>query len=293
MQRSIAVIALSSAVVVGACSPKEAAKPDSAKVAQTGAPAANTGGSYDPATHVATVKAMDFAFAAPDTIQSGWTTFHLVNEGTTLHHLVVMRVDSGKTITDVAEALKSKAPQKWLSEVGGPNAADPKSQTSGMINMQPGFYVLLCFIDGPDHTPHVAKGMVRPLTVVAGTNASAEPTPDLTMTLADYSFTTDVPLKSGHHTIKVTNKGPQPHEVALIRILPGKKLQDLDTFLYKPEGAPPANSLGGIAGLAPGNSAYFEADVTPGNYALVCFVPDAKDGKPHMLHGMVKEFKVE
>jgi uncharacterized cupredoxin-like copper-binding protein len=55
----------------------------------------------------------------------------------------------------------------------------------------------------------------------------------------------------------------------------------------------PGNALGGIAGLAPGNSAYFEVDLTPGNYALACFVPDSKDGKPHIAHGMVKEFKVE
>ena len=114
------------------------------------------------------------------------------------------------------------------------------------------------------------------------------------MTLADYSFTTSGALKSGHHTIKVTNNGPQGHEVAVIRILPGKKLEDLDKFIYGPAtGTAPGNALGGIAGLSPGNSAYFEVDLTPGNYVLICFVPDAKDGKPHMMHGMVKEFKVE
>ena len=39
-------------------------------------------------------------------------------------------------------------------------------------------------------------------------------------------------------------------------------------------------------------SEYFTADLTPGNYALLCFVPDAKDGKPHLEHGMVKQFKI-
>lgn len=32
--------------------------------------------------------------------------------------------------------------------------------------------------------------------------------------------------------------------------------------------------------------------VTPGDYGLICFVPDAKDGKPHLVHGMVKTIKV-
>jgi len=26
---------------------------------------------------------------------------------------------------------------------------------------------------------------------------------------------------------------------------------------------------------------------------LICFVPDAKDGKPHLAHGMVKQFSVK
>ena len=119
MQRSIAALALSSVAALCACSPKEAAKPDSSKVAQSGAPA--NAGSYDPATHTATVKATEFAFAAPDTIQAGWTTFHLMNEGTTLHHLAIVRIDSGKTMADVGAAMQTQGPPpKWIVEVGGP-----------------------------------------------------------------------------------------------------------------------------------------------------------------------------
>lgn len=292
MQRFSAAIALSSAVAICACSPKEAAKPDSAKVAQTGA-AANAG-SYDPATHTATVRAMDFAYAAPDTVQAGWTTFHLVNDGTTFHHLSIERVDSGKTMADVGAALQAQGPPpKWIVEVGGPNVADPKSQTTGAVNLQPGLYVLLCFVDTPDRKPHMAKGMMRPLTVVASTSVSTEPTADLSITLADYAFTTSGALKSGHHTIKVTNKGPQTHEVAVFRLAPGKTLKDIDAAVYTPGAVVPGNAFGGIAGLASGGTAYFDVDLTPGNYVLVCFVPDAKDGKAHLAHGMVKEFKVE
>lgn len=294
MQRLIATIALSSAVVVGACSPKEqAAKPDSAKVAQTGATGSN-GASYDPATHTATVKATEFAFAAPDTIQAGWTTFHLVNDGTMLHHMQIVRVDSGKTAADVAAALKSKGPPpKWMVEVGGPNAPDPKSQANATVNLQPGLHVLVCFVDMPDSVPHFAKGMVRPLTVVAAAGASAEPTADVTVTLADYNFTTTGAAKTGHHTIKVVNSGPQPHEVELIRLAPGKTLKEFSAWLAKMDGPPPASAIGGVAGIPPGAANYFDVDLTAGTYAFLCFLPDAKDGKPHLAHGMIKEFKVE
>jgi hypothetical protein len=32
--------------------------------------------------------------------------------------------------------------------------------------------------------------------------------------------------------------------------------------------------------------------LTAGEYGLLCFIPDAKDGKPHFVHGMIKQFVV-
>ena len=44
--------------------------------------------------------------------------------------------------------------------------------------------------------------------------------------------------------------------------------------------------------MATGGVAYLPVDLPAGNYALLCFIPDAKDGKPHLEHGMVKPFTV-
>jgi hypothetical protein len=40
-------------------------------------------------------------------------------------------------------------------------------------------------------------------------------------------------------------------------------------------------------------SQYFSADFVPGSYALICFLPDVKDGKPHFVHGMVQQIEVQ
>jgi hypothetical protein len=40
-------------------------------------------------------------------------------------------------------------------------------------------------------------------------------------------------------------------------------------------------------------SQYFNADFVPGSYALICFVSDVKDRKPHFAHGMVQQFEVK
>src|SRR3954466_6176389 len=92
---------LSAVALLTACAAKDAAKTDSAKVAQAGAPAAAASrGAFDPATHTVTIYAKEFAFEAPDSISAGLTTFNLVNDGTALHHVQLVRLDSGKTAAD-------------------------------------------------------------------------------------------------------------------------------------------------------------------------------------------------
>jgi hypothetical protein len=61
----------------------------------------------------------------------------------------------------------------------------------------------------------------------------------------------------------------------------------------KMEGPPPGKALGGVAGIAPGLSQSFTNNFTPRKYALICFLPDARDGKPHFAHGMVQEITVQ
>jgi hypothetical protein len=293
MKRYAFVAAIAGFAMLAACGTKDAAKTDSAKVGQAGAaPAASK--MYDPATRTATVHAKDFAFVAPDTIPAGWTTFHFVNDGPNLHHLQMVRLDSGKTASDFAAAMAKPngPPPAWVVFVGGPNAPNPGSFSHGAFNLQPGNYVMLCLVDTPDHTAHVKKGMLHAFTVTAATAAGAEPASDASVALADYAFTVTGTLGAGHHTIKVTNNGPQPHEIELVKFQPGKGMKELAAWAASLQGPPPADAIGGVAGLMNGGSGTFDVDLSTGNYAFLCFFPDAKDGKTHLEHGMVKEFKV-
>jgi hypothetical protein len=49
--------------------------------------------------------------------------------------------------------------------------------------------------------------------------------------------------------------------------------------------------LGGASGIAKERHMFITVDFAPGNCALFCF-PDAKTGKPHTSHGMLKEMAV-
>jgi hypothetical protein len=72
-------------------------------------------------------------------------------------------------------------------------------------------------------------------------------------------------------------------------------LQDLQNFLNQPNptGAPPFESAGGLGAIQAGTSAWLKLNLKPGNYAVVCFVPDAKTGKPHFMLGMLNSFTVQ
>jgi hypothetical protein len=229
----------------------------------------------------------------PDSITAGWTTFHLVNDGPGLHHAQLVRLDSGKTTVDLTNAFKNPGPPPaWAVFVGGANAPSPGSESDAAFNLEPGNYAVICVVDIPDHIPHVAKGMIHALKVTPSTNEAAEPTSDITVKLADYSFTTTGSFTAGKHTIKIVNNGPQMHELELVKLAPGKTPKDVAAWFAKMDGPPPISGVGGVAAQMPKMTSYAMFDLTPGKYVLYCFVPDAKDGKAHAEHGMFKEITI-
>jgi hypothetical protein len=74
-----------------------------------------------------TITTRDFAFQAPDSLEEGPVTIHLVNEGSELHHVWLFRLGGGHTLDDAFAAFKStgKLPE-WVKEFGGPNAPHPR-----------------------------------------------------------------------------------------------------------------------------------------------------------------------
>jgi hypothetical protein len=296
MSRNLTMLSVVAVAALAACSAKDNAATDTAKVAQAGAPAAPASrGAFDPLSHTATIYAKDFAFEAPDSIPAGMTNFHLVNEGPNLHHVQLVRLDSGKTAADFEAAMKNPGPPpRWAVFVGGPNAPDPNASLDATMDLPEGNYVMLCLVDIPANVPHFMKGMVHPFKVVAATGPSAAaPASDVSITLADYNFMIKGELTAGKHTIKVENIGPQPHEIEIARLAPGKTMKDLAAWMQAKDGTPPGNAIGGFAAAVPSTIGYVNVDLTPGNYVFICFVPDAKDGKTHADHGMVKEVTVK
>lgn len=242
------------------------------------------------------IVAVDYGFQVPTEVPSGAIRLQLVNQGHELHHAQLMRLTQGKTLADVAALRPDGPPPDWMVPVGGPGAVDPGDSSSVLQNLPAGNYAVFCFIPSlSDHRQHVMKGMVAGFRVTERSGVQpALPKADLTVRMLDFGYAPSAPILAGKRVIRVVNDGPQLHEMVLARIPAGKTAADL--LAWNPDVAtepPPAHYLGGTVALAPGGEALVEADLEPGNYVLICYIPDAKDGKPHVAHGMVLPFSVK
>ena len=250
--------------------------------------------------NVVTIMATDFAFGVPDTIPAGLTAFRLVNQGKELHQASLIRLKDGKTVADFQSGLQAamqshSPPPPWVSFVGGPNAVTPGDTGVATQTLEPGNYVFVCWIPSADGTPHIMKGMMHAMVVTPNqAPAVAEPAAGVSIKLTDYDYALSNPLTAGTHTVRVENAGPQPHEIVITALPAGKTLQDFIAWEKGGEKGPiPTGKwLGGVVGLDAGAHAQFTATFAPGNYLLLCFWPDAKDGKPHLMHGMAKQISV-
>lgn len=252
-----------------------------------------------------TITASDFTYEAPDSIPAGVTTFNLVNKGPELHHVQIIRLEQGKTFADFQAAMKNPGPPPgWVTFLGGPNAGVPDGKTTITVtaSLKPGNYVMLCLIPSPDGAMHVMKGMARPFTVTSGgagvTQAGAPradaPKVDAVMTLYDYNFDIDKALTAGRRTIRIKNTAKQFHEAFIARLGPGVSATTfLEWMKAGMKGPPPVMPAGGIVGITPGEENFLTIDLEAGEYGLFCFLPDAKDGKEHVEHGMFKQITVK
>jgi hypothetical protein len=264
-----------------------------AAAAGCGSGAAEAGAGAVPAVEIVT---RDHEFEAPDTIAGGARTIRLVNEGPDFHHVWLVRLEAGGSEAALLEGLSAHAPlPEWAVAVGGPNTpGEPGGITEATVDLEPGDYMIVCVIPGmADGELHVSKGMVRRLTVIEPEAAVAMPVADLEMELDDYGYRLSGPLTGGRQSIRIVNVAAQPHEVVVVKLEPGRSAHDFLAFLQQPEGAPPGRMIGGVTWLSQGESNVITLDFEPGEYALLCFVPDETDGRLHLEHGMVAQVRVE
>jgi len=248
-----------------------------------------------PAIHELVVHTADYAFTAPDTVPAGLTRIVSINSGPSLHHVTMVRLDSGYTLDSLLGALAHPGPlPSWAHFEGGPNFPIPGDTGAATMLLEAGNYAMICVIPDSLGAPHFTHGMAHALVVTPNpAPVAAEPDADLEVRLSDYAFTLSSDVTAGDHTIRVLNDGPQEHEMVVVQLDSGKTVQDVSTWVTTGmKGPPPGRPIGGIAPMSPGGRNVVTLHFAPGDYGFLCFVPDAHDGKAHSDHGMMKQIHV-
>ncbi len=245
------------------------------------------------------IVATDHHYMMPSQIKAGYVNMVMENAGKEPHHAQFLRLNDGVTMEQFQAALQEgiAAVMTVASLTGGPSVIDPGMSQSVTLNLTPGQYILLCVIPSADGVPHLAKGMLAPLTVTDGAKegdiAAAAPQADGRVRLLDFSFSLPQAINAGRQTWEIKNDGKQPHEMTLIKLAPGKTMADIAAYMAQPAGAPPFADVGGMQGIMPGATAWLDLNLEPGNYVALCHIPDMASGEEHMHLGMIMPFSVE
>lgn len=219
----------------------------------------------------------------PETVPSGPIAFvnqtggsadiNRLNEGVTPEQL------QQQVAEDVEGALE------MITMYGGPMV--PGGDV--VYDLQPGNYVVAATDD---------EGNVTGLAFLeAGEPSGATPpTADLNIDLVDFAFVMPAEVKSGPQTWQINNKGTQWHEMAILKLADGATVDDVMAMIMSeeaPSGPPPFEMVGGWTPMGAGQTIYTTMDLPPGDYTVLCFLPDLNgDFSPHLAHGMVAQLTV-
>ena len=87
--------------------------------------------------------AKDYVFDAPQNVQSGIATIHLVNQGTDIHHVLVQELPNGRTIKEFFDATRSAGvPPSWSRTLAQSSAIASGGEAFLSFRMPPGRYLL-------------------------------------------------------------------------------------------------------------------------------------------------------
>lgn len=284
----------------------QACEPNKPQVARVETPVET-----DTAIEIVTT-AMEFRMTGQ--VQPGWQTFRYINMSDQPHFFLLEKYPEDKTLADgrreVFPVFQSgmdlivegdmegaggefgKLPA-WFFDVvfsGGSGMVSPGQTAVTTVKLEPGYYVIECYVKMPNGVFHSAVGMSTAL-VVAG-----EPVPEpefaadvqVEISSTDGMVFSDA-IQQGRNTFSVFFKDQVAHEnfvghdVNLARLDESASLEELEKWMswLDPKGliAPGPQGvtfLGGVNDMTAGSTGYFTAELIPGRYALVSEVPDTR-----------------
>lgn len=116
---------------------------------------------------------------------------------------------------------------------------------------------------------------------------------DVLIVAEDYRFSGPDRIAGGWHIIQLRNRGRDTHHVQFLKLSAGKTANDFNDALAADSTQLPSWVVryGGVNSVMPGEEATVMLELDPGEYVLICGIPD-QQGRPHVVRGMAKALTV-
>jgi hypothetical protein len=246
-----------------------------------------------------------------DTVRAGWTTFRFTNASPALHFVFLDHLPGGRTsdellsevspiFQEATDLIRAGRPDEasaqfanlpdWFNELvfrGGPGFTSPGLVTEATLFLEPGNYVLECYIKNADGVYHWNLGMHKDLHVTEEVTEAEPPrNPTLDITVTDSGLDVDGIPTPGEHLVAVHFQEEEPglvgKDVHVARLATDTDLDEIVAWLdfNRPEGLvstaddpAPATFVGGVHEMPLGNTAYFILTLEPGDYLWISEQP--------------------
>ena len=268
-------------------------------------------------------EAMDFKVV--DTIPSGWNSFRYINKSQETHFFLLDKYPEGKTLkegepeviqvfqkgmdllnegkTEEGYAAFNELPA-WFFEVefdGGSGLLSPGQISETTIHLDPGYYVIECYVKMGNGKFHSAMGMVKELIVSVEDSGNEPLLPDVEISISstdgiiyNKAIVTGEQNFSVYFKDQIAHENFVGHDINLVRLDETADLEALEKWMNwadpkglitpSPDGV---TFLGGVNDMSAGSTGYFTTSFEPGNYAFISEVPNS------LSKNMLKTFEVK
>ncbi len=254
------------------------------------------------------VIAKDFTFTVDDTISSGWSTFRMKNTGMMDHFFLLTKLPDSLTIDDYLrdvagafgvtwEAIKANKPKdeafgllgqhlpEWYASakaMGGAGLISGGETAINTLKLEPGYYVMECYVKTENGQFHTELGMINPLIVSEEVANNEPPESNVQITLSNDSLQVDGYAKLGLNVFSVYFKDQSAfglgNDIHIVKVNDSTNLEEVSQWMdwsnLKGLVSPgPGIFVGGTQEMPTGYTSYFKCNLEPGKYAFIAETP--------------------